>query len=519
MTSTKSRTIRHIRIIVQTLFLLCFVVLFFYPTTSSLKGLRYTSIFFYFDSLIFISKIIITGKIIPLFLFSLIPVILTLFLGRFFCGWVCPMGAINQFFSWLFRKSKQARQPFNKSHLKIKYYILVFVLVSSVAGMNIAGWLDPFSILTRSIATISPAGEYLEERTLTIIRSDRENRTIAVPTTNETTSPKKLRDFNRSSGQSLLIGGFFLLIIWLNHHHRRFFCNIICPLGAIYGLFSRFGFFQIKTVNTCNSCDVCSKGCTYQGNAGDRYLKSDCLSCFNCFADCPSGSVKIKIELPRKNNHTPIELGRRKMFLTLGAGIAMASLSKIQLFSKPKQRHNFLRPPGAIGEDEFLKKCSNCGQCTQSCPTSFIQPAFLDTGIEGLWTPIASAKAGYCIYECNRCTQVCPTGAIEKISLKEKQNFKIGLAAIDKNRCYTYADGINCTVCYDKCPTQEKAIAFKEAEVWNYKGRITTVKQIHVLSDICIGCGICEYACPRHDSPGIFIVSENEYREMNTDVF
>ncbi|MEI6051016.1 MAG: 4Fe-4S dicluster domain-containing protein, partial [Bacteroidota bacterium] len=162
-------------------------------------------------------------------------------------------------------------------------------------------------------------------------------------------------------------------------------------------------------------------------------------------------------------------------------------------------------------EHTFLDYCQRCSQCVQACPTGFIQPAISQAGIAGVWTPVVNAQSGYCEWSCNKCTQVCPSGAIEKLTLKRKQEFKIGIAVIDKDRCYTYADGYNCSVCHDGCPIPQKAIRYRETETWNYQGRKVNVKQIYVDPDRCTGCGICENVCPRTDAPGIFITAQDEY--------
>jgi ferredoxin len=147
------------------------------------------------------------------------------------------------------------------------------------------------------------------------------------------------------------------------------------------------------------------------------------------------------------------------------------------------------------------------------CPTNLLQPALFETGVEGLWTPILNPQTGYCEYECRKCTQVCPTDAIMELTLEEKKKFKIGTAVVDRNRCYTYADGYNCAVCEEHCPVPEKAIRFREVNVWNFRGELVKVKQIYVVPDLCIGCGICQHVCPRSDSPGIVNTAEEEQRE------
>jgi len=418
------------------------------------------------------------------------------------------MGALNQFFSWLFRKSNR-KKTIHKKGLRIKYYILFILLVSTFFGANLTGWLDPFSLLTRSVATLTPATENMLLKTLT--NENTYNQTEVQNFVKEEIISKN----TRTSSQPFLIGALFIFLLMMNYYHRRFFCNYVCPLGALYGLFARIGFLRLNTSSSCNSCKACKKECTYNGNPDDGFIKSECLVCFNCMIDCPTSSVEISIKSVKGKKQEKVDLGRRKVLGSIAAGVALASLPGAALLAKPKARHAFLRPPGAIKEEDFVDQCMRCGQCVQSCPTAFIQPAILETGIGGLWTPILNAQAGSCSWDCNECTSVCPTNAIEKLTLKQKQQFKIGTAIIDKNRCYTYVDGINCTVCYDACPTPEKAILFRKVELWNYQGVEVNINQIYVDPEPCIGCGICENLCPRDDAAGIIITADDEIRNLD----
>lgn len=81
---------------------------------------------------------------------------------------------------------------------------------------------------------------------------------------------------------------------------------------------------------------------------------------------------------------------------------------------------------------ECLKMCSTTG--------GFLQPAFLEAGWEGIWTPVGNPHFGYCEYTCNLCTQVCPTEAIHPLSLTQKQRTKIGTAILIETAVYP---GIN----------------------------------------------------------------------------
>ena len=78
---------------------------------------------------------------------------LTVLFGRYLCGWVCPLGAVHQFFSFLFKKTR-AHVPTHKETrlLHVKYAVLAATVAGSIFTLDLAGFLDPLSLLTRSFA-------------------------------------------------------------------------------------------------------------------------------------------------------------------------------------------------------------------------------------------------------------------------------------------------------------------------------------------------------------------------------
>ena len=514
MTRNRGKLYQKIRIISQILFTILFFYLLIRTGQALVESFTFSDSFFYFDPLIFLATLISTGKIVPLLLLSMIPVLLTLIIGRFFCGWACPLGAINQLFTWIFRKSGKKRIQVNRKHLGVKYIILIILLVSCLFGTQLAGWLDPFSLLTRSSSvSVLPAANFVITQSLHKGAEDTGLAAKVLKPFYNFARGHIIRNKARGFVQAVFIGLLFLMILLLNHNRRRFFCNYICPLGALYGFLSKYTLFNLKLNEKCIECRACANHCTYYGSPFENYLKSECMVCLNCIADCPTDAIDIKLAAPVKERRLGIDLGRRKAIGSLTSGIFLAVLPKVSFATKSKP-HPFNRPVGSIVEKEFLKKCVRCGECMQVCPTNFIQPAIFQAGIEGFWTPVLNARLGYCEFECKKCTEVCPTKAIEKLTIEEKKEFKTGTAVVDRNRCYTYADGYNCAVCEEHCPVPDKSIRFREVDVWNFNGELVKVKQIYVVPDKCIGCGHCENVCPRSDAPGILLSSEEEDREF-----
>jgi ferredoxin len=154
-----------------------------------------------------------------------------------------------------------------------------------------------------------------------------------------------------------------------------------------------------------------------------------------------------------------------------------------------------LRPPGAA-EDDLLARCLRCGACMRACPTSGLQPALTEAGLEGLWTPVLVPRLGYCDFACSACGQACPVQAIPSLGLEEKRQQVIGKAYIDQNRCIAWSDHIDCIVCEEMCPLPDKAVYLEQVAFSSGEGEPRQVQVPHVDRQRCIGCGICEYRCP-----------------------
>ncbi|MBW2638015.1 MAG: 4Fe-4S binding protein, partial [Deltaproteobacteria bacterium] len=319
--------------------------------------------------------------------------------------------------------------------------------------------------------------------------------------------------------QGVFIGALFLLILGLNLYERRFWCKYLCPLGALLGILSRFSVLNRSVSEGCTSCGVCQEVCQSSAitDSDGRWRNTECLYCMDCDDLCPQSAIRFGFI--KKNKGVPLDLARRNTLASLIAGIASVPLLRII----PQSGRSYInpaliRPPGALKEEEFLKRCVRCGECMKVCITNGLQPTLFDAGLEGIWTPKLVPKIGYCEFRCTLCGQVCPTGAIERLPLQKKEKIKIGTAVIDTGRCLPYAFNMPCIVCEEVCPTSKKSIWFEEVKARNRKGREVVLKRPRVDIELCVGCGICETYCPVKGKPAIYVISANETRSEDNQI-
>jgi ferredoxin len=153
------------------------------------------------------------------------------------------------------------------------------------------------------------------------------------------------------------------------------------------------------------------------------------------------------------------------------------------------------------------------------CINNAIQPAGVEAGLEGMFSPILVPRVGYCEYNCTLCGQVCPTGAIEKLDLKAKQEVRIGRAVFDHNRCLPWAKGKPCIVCEEMCPVSDKAIKVRKVMVLDQAGEEAEVQQPYIVDRLCTGCGRCENACPLPGHAAVRVTCEGESRDPESQDF
>ncbi len=441
--------ITTIRIIVQAVIFglfLAFVLLTTFANLDKFPGLhQWVSKILEVDPLVSTATAITTHTVYKGLLWSLIILIPTLFLGRFFCNWVCPYGTLHQFTGWVFRKMRP-KDTINVNRYRryqhVKYYILIALLVAAVFGSLQIGLLDPICLMYRSFtAALLPAANMPAQSIF--------------------------GDYRVHQG-AWLVGAIIVGLVAMNLLIPRFFCRVLCPLGAILGVFSRFAWWRIeRDPKKCTDCDLCLLNCEGASDPHTQLRKSECFVCFNCIEDCPEDALSFSFMPPKPHEVTHTDVNRRKAVFAVIAGALFFPFARATGRATKDFSAKAIRPPGSVEELEFLERCIKCDQCIRVCPTNVLQPAWFETGIEGLWTPIMNFRVGHCQLNCTACGQVCPTGAIQRISVEEKLGIgdyqeqgpvKLGTAHFDLGRCLPHSKNIPCVVCEEVCPTSPKAI-------------------------------------------------------------
>ncbi len=491
-------------------------------------------LFFEIDPLVAVSNAVSNHALYRGPLWSLIILIPTLFLGRFFCGWICPLGSVHHFFSNLRSERKRGRRLIESNRYQrwqtTKYYLLFALLAAAAIGTGIIGWLDPLSLLVRSLGlSILPASNYGLNSILRALEHSRFATVQTMASALHFLLGGVLSFKQPYFHQGIWLGAIFIFLLVLNFRVTRFWCRALCPLGALLGLVSRWSVLGlVKTPADCNDCNRCLMHC--QGGddpiGGASWRQPECHLCLNCVEDCPENSLQFRF-FPAQSS-AGMNLKRRKVLTALGAGMAIVPLLRSTPGFSVERHERLLRPPGALDEGDFLSRCIRCGECMKVCPNNALHPALTEAGLEGLWTPVLIPRIGYCETSCVLCSQACPTGAIWEITSKEKgwaaepavdtKPIRLGTAFYDRGRCLPWAMATECIVCEEWCPTSPKAIYLRPAEVVDAGGRAKQVRQPYLEPARCVGCGACEYACPVQDRPAVYVTSVGESRSRSNQV-
>ncbi|MFH1783170.1 MAG: 4Fe-4S binding protein [Candidatus Omnitrophota bacterium] len=495
-------------------FFFIFFTYILWSTTYPLRGIFLPETFFKINPLIMIITSISERVILPGIVFAFIMILLTLIFGRFFCGWVCPLGSTIDLTGSLRKKNLPKKDLTNERIRSPKFFILGAIFIASLFGVQIAWVMDPMVIMARFISiNLVPSLTGVIEKSFV----------FAIKRFELYGAAYDVYRFLKSSflgvkiyyfSHLLIIFLVFLAVVCMGVFVKRAWCRSLCPLGAIYSLVARHSIFK-KITKGCIDCKKCKNICRMGAIKEDiSYLKGECILCMDCIYDCPpkvtrfthfwgQGSSK-EIKSENKKNG----ISRQNFILLIGSSLLFLTgfRERNRVFGGEL---DLIRPPLALREDRFLDRCIRCGNCMKVCITNGLQPSFLGSSIEKMWTPHLVPEIGYCEHQCTLCGNVCPTGAIPRISLEQKKTVRLGIAEVNRSICLPWAHGMECIVCEEHCPIPEKAIKLEEFEI-NAK----MIKRPHVDRSLCVGCGICQNKCPVRPKKAIKVFPKEATRKQ-----
>ena len=481
---------------VQALSLLLFSALFILATYRLPDWLP-ADIYLRIDPLLGINAVLASREIIARVLWSLLLVGATLAVGRFFCAYVCPLGAAIDGLDFLFfRKIKRPGLKSDSRLRRWKYFLLIVIVVTALTRVSLVYFLDPIAFLTRFYTfVLHPLAIAVLNLLLDSIRPI--SRGLGWVGLAHLHYPQPVYYM---TAVTLAIFG---TVIALGHLAPRFWCRTLCPLGALLSLLSPLGVFKRRVSEACNRCMACRKGCP-MGAIDEDPLKTrspECIQCRACARICPEKAISFPAAFSGIGEYSRLDITRRGFVASLAGGLSFGFVALQTPFTLLEGKRQLIRPPGTLPETEFLRTCIRCGECMKSCVTNTLQPCFWESGMAGLWTPKLEPRMAACEPNCNVCGKVCPTQAIRSLSLDEKTHARIGTAVIRKENCLVWAQDKMCLICDEICPYN--AIVFRPID--GYRRPV-------VIASRCNGCGYCEQRCPVKGESAIVVVTDGEIR-------
>lgn len=176
-------------------------------------------------------------------------VVMSIIGNKFFCGWVCPIGAIQELVHRVPLPARLKKKlPFGVTNTMRVTLFLAFIAIVAIAGVSIYDYFNPFELLHWHFTV-----------NLTIVFG------------------------------AVLVAALFIF---------RPFCYVICPLGLITWVLEHIAVIKVKVdKNICTECDICveESPCPSVRAILDRKLsKPDCHACGRCVESCPEGALKFR---------------------------------------------------------------------------------------------------------------------------------------------------------------------------------------------------------------------------------
>jgi polyferredoxin len=204
------------------------------------------------DPLILIGTSLAMGGLAASYIPALIVLASGPFLGRAFCGYVCPMGTILDGGQFIV-KAKRDKSALTK-YSAWKYLLLTLIMLAALTGVSLVFIASPISLITRLFTIIfTPLATFLGERFLWAAQPIAEHF--------DWTGLIYLQIKPRYFATAAFMAAFFGTLLVLARISPRLWCRCLCPSGALFSLTAVQPLVRRRVSEACNECGKCKRSC------------------------------------------------------------------------------------------------------------------------------------------------------------------------------------------------------------------------------------------------------------------
>jgi polyferredoxin len=343
-------SLRTLRRISQWAIFLVFVFLFLNTEYKDNDVLPYAvNIFLRLDPLVAAAAAVSGRALISLVWPALIVAGLTILLGRFICGWACPMGSILDAVDATLFAGLKRKEAVPASWRKWKYLILVLLAGSALFTLQWVFFFDPVSILIRTFAvSVFPALNRIAHDAFGFLYQAAPGTVARVSEPAYGFLKAHFLAFEQPVFRTAApVGLLFLSILAAEYCQKRFWCRNLCPLGAFLALLGRFGLFRRRVMEDgCTRCGLCEKNCRSGAIYEDvATYRGECVGCMDCRAICPEMVIRFSGKEGRRE--AAVDLTRRGVITSAAMGVLTVPFFRVEARRKAPDPA-LIRPPGAL---------------------------------------------------------------------------------------------------------------------------------------------------------------------------
>ncbi|MGL6225113.1 MAG: 4Fe-4S dicluster domain-containing protein [Thermoguttaceae bacterium] len=492
-------------------------------------------------------------------------VVLTFLFGRLYCSIICPLGVAQDVIS---RTAKTVRPKkkyrFNQVHPLLRYGLLALLVIGLFVNISVfVTVLDPYANFGRIVTSLFRPIVLLGNNVLAGISHSFGNYTwVYMP-------------INVSITAVLVALAALILVSYMSWLTGRRFCNSLCPVGTLLGLFSRNSLYRIRLKASCIGCTLCETVCKGECiDSKNRVVHADrCVACFNCLSVCkkeaimygtarqieigrefvleqPLVEVKQAVERdqtvgrservvqPFKGAERRTVLGRL-VWSVLGLTFIAGFLKGVRLTATESGKGGSTGTIGSIGKTGGSGGLTELPLGESRVGYKLTHPVF----------PPGGMMIGRFHHHCNGCqlcVSKCPSGILTPASTEYGiQGFQQPVVKFRHGFC-----NYDCTICTQVCPnhalrhltklekhqTQIGQVCFLEencvvktqetncgacaehcptgaVKMVPYGKPELSLKIPEITAELCVGCGACEYICPVRPYRAIYVDGNTVHTE------